>query len=107
MEFYKWQGSCENLVKNKYQIYEPNPNQSPLVIPEKDTIICVPCIAMDKQGYRLGFGGGYYDRYLSRYPSSHTIGVLYSDFIFSNIPKDPWDIKLTAVVTENGVQRYE
>ena len=53
--------------------------RSPLVDPEKVSLILVPCVACDVNGYRLGYGGGFYDRMLGsdRWANKTTIGIVF------------------------------
>ncbi|MEG0894809.1 MAG: 5-formyltetrahydrofolate cyclo-ligase [Oscillospiraceae bacterium] len=65
--------------------------------------ICIlPGLSFDKQGNRLGFGGGYYDRYLSK-NKIFTIGVCYNVNIESYLPAQPHDIKADIIITEKGI----
>jgi 5-formyltetrahydrofolate cyclo-ligase len=69
-------------------------------------IILVPAIACDDRGYRLGYGGGFYDRFLSNQMSNQirfTICVVFADFYLKTIPIQAWDIPTRAVCSENGI----
>ena len=95
------------LEKNQYNIDEP-PVVAAIVDPAEFDVVLVPLVAFDDHGHRLGMGGGYYDRYLAKLPS-HTwlIGVAFSQqHARENLPQEPWDIPLHAVVTENGVLEW-
>lgn len=67
-------------------------------------IIFIPALAADVRGYRIGYGGGYYDRFLQRL-NNRTIKVipLYSKLLLENIPTEPHDIKADFIVTENEI----
>lgn len=90
-------------VKNSYGIWEPL-EKAPLIVPSEVDLILVPAIACTPFGYRLGYGGGFYDRMLSTPPWSHklTIGVIFDFAQFPQLPTEPWDIPLTGVCTETG-----
>lgn len=68
-------------------------------------LVLVPSIAIDQYGTRLGFGGGYYDRYLATLPKSILrIGIAPAACISQPpLPRDPWDIPLHGYVTEQGI----
>lgn len=92
------------LVSGAFGIQEPHPN-SPLLEPDEIDLILVPAVACDYQGYRLGYGAGFYDRLFSSplWATKVTVGIV---FDFARVPQvsiDPWDVSLTAVCTEAGV----
>jgi 5-formyltetrahydrofolate cyclo-ligase len=68
------------------------------------TLILVPGLLYDRQGYRLGYGKGYYDRFLSA-QAGHlgAVGVVPNTLIHENIPREPWDVPLDLLVTEMGI----
>ncbi len=92
----------DKLINGKYGIKEPTPD-SPIINPHQVDLILVPCVACDYQGYRLGYGGGYYDRLLSspEWESIPTIGIVFNFGYLSQIPVDAWDKKLDRVCTES------
>ena len=102
MNFYVW-NSKTVLVKNKYNIFEPSTNQIQHITPNSKTLICVPSLAVDLKGYRLGYGGGYYDRYLKNNPSLHTLGIVFNQYVVKNLPFDPWDVRLNKACTNKGI----
>jgi 5-formyltetrahydrofolate cyclo-ligase len=66
-------------------------------------VVIVPLIAFDRHGHRLGYGAGYYDRFLSAYPHLRKIGVAFSCQEVESVPADENDVALDFIVTENGV----
>jgi len=65
--------------------------------------VCViPCLSYDSSGYRMGYGKGYYDRFLPSFDGTK-IGLCYSDFKAGNLPKGKYDVKLDVIITEKGV----
>lgn len=88
------------LITGKYGINEPHPD-APKINPNQVDLILVPCVACDYQGYRLGYGGGYYDRLLSSpdWQSIPTIGIVFDFAYLSQIPVENWDKKLDYVCT--------
>lgn len=64
-------------------------------------LIIVPCLAYDADNYRLGWGGGFYDRFLSSQAGALKVGVCFSNgFAESGLPHEPHDIRLDMVITE-------
>ena len=69
-------------------------------------LILVPALAVDIYGYRVGYGKGYYDKFLKKCHSScRTMIPIYSQLILKNIPKDDWDIPVDYIVTENDITK--
>lgn len=96
----------EDLVPGAYGILEPNPETCPaLSEPGRELIVdlaVVPGVGFDRQGYRIGFGQGYYDRLLGSQGMAGclSVGVGYHLQLLDNLPRDPWDVPLRAVVTD-------
>ena len=67
------------------------------VVPD---IVLIPLLGFDRQGSRLGQGAGYYDRALAQQSEPLRIGVAWSVQEFENLPTDPWDMPLDAILTE-------
>lgn len=63
----------------------------------------IPAVIFDRSGYRIGYGKGYYDRYLPLFKGSR-IGVCYSDFITDKVPRGKYDLAVNVLVTERGVK---
>ncbi|MBR3900894.1 MAG: 5-formyltetrahydrofolate cyclo-ligase [Ruminococcus sp.] len=99
MTFFKVK-TLDKLHIGKYGI--PEPEGSIMDIPQiTDKTVCiVPGLAFTVDGRRIGYGGGYYDRFLSKYPSIMTIAPIYEKCIAEDIPTLEHDIKVKAIVTE-------
>ena len=69
--------------------------------PRLDVII-VPMLGFDKKLHRIGYGGGYYDRLLARYPQALKIGVCFEQGRLEHLPAEPHDIPLNLIVTEKS-----
>lgn len=65
------------------------------------TLCVVPGLAFDREGYRLGYGGGYYDRFLADFPGV-TVGLCYEALRADHLPRGAFDIPVGRVVTERG-----
>lgn len=99
---YHYVTSLDQLKSGMYGIFEPTTDM-PVYKNENDHPICVlPAIVYDKRGYRLGYGKGYYDRFLSSFKGIKA-GFVYSDFIVDEIPNGRFDLRSDIVITEKGV----
>ena len=92
--------SVSDLKKGTYGIPEPSEN-APLLHDLKKAICIVPALAFDKKGKRLGYGGGYYDRFLSKF-SGASLGLAYDRFFVDELPADEYDATVDIIITEKG-----
>ena len=98
MEFRSWWPGCP-VVKGPFSL--PMPDGTPLVIPQ---IVLMPPVGFDEQGYRLGYGGGYFDRTLAALsPTPIKIGVAFELSRMVSIQPQTYDIPMDFIVTELGV----
>ncbi len=104
--WHAWQPGQE-LQTGKYGIKEPFATAT-VIDSSKADLILVPTVACDRQGYRLGYGGGFYDRLLSSAQGSTvtTIGIVFDFAYLVQLPIDPWDMKLNFVCTETKLDSY-
>lgn len=70
-------------------------------------LVLTPGVAFDQKGNRMGFGKGYYDKYLAKFPECITIGVSYGLQLAEQIPVEVTDIPLDYMVTETGMWKTE
>ena len=87
------------LRPGRYGIPEPSVGE-PLADAGAETMILVPGVAFDQTGTRLGRGGGYYDRALAAWPTATTVGLAYEFQILPRLPRDPWDVPVSALATD-------
>lgn len=87
---------------SSYNIREPKPEYSSVVDIKDLDVIIVPAVAYDKNCYRLGYGGGFYDRFLENIgPKTITIGIAFDLQIFDEIPRENHDAQLDYIITES------
>lgn len=91
----------EGFTEGPYGI--PEPSQGKPLEPGALDLLLVPGLAFDRRGRRLGYGKGYYDRFLSDVPDrTVTVGVGYAFQATQNLPEEPHDRRLSALLTEEG-----
>lgn len=98
--WHRWQPQ-NGLEKGTYGIFEPAADLPPLEAKEVDLIL-VPAVACDRAGYRLGYGGGFYDRMLAlpQWQNKPAIGIVFQSSLLTQLPVDAWDRRLDGVCTE-------
>lgn len=96
----------KDLVPGFYDIPEPGPGALRPVDPEEIDLLIVPGVAFDLQGNRLGYGGGYYDRFFERLrPGVPLVALAFELQIVTAVPVEPWDRRMDWVVTEERIIR--
>lgn len=97
--------SLDKLKKGSFSIYEPDDACPIWIHADCENAIClVPGMSFDKNGNRLGYGKGYYDRYLTGKQITK-IGVVYSEFISERLPCGRYDLAMDLIVTERKILR--
>lgn len=91
----------QKLLPGAYGIPEP-PEDAPLCIPDKRALCVVPALSFDLDGNRIGYGKGYYDRYLSTFPGV-TVGAAFASMLLKNMPTEAHDLPVDWLFTERGV----
>ena len=98
----------KRLRKNKYDIFEPSDGDE--INPIDHEIIIIPTVGVDKNGYRLGYGGGYYDRFLESVTQTSNrpllIGLIYDFQFIDDSFNELHDIKLDIVFSEQQSKKF-
>ena len=95
--------SMDQLKKDNFGILSPDPNSCSKVLPEEIDLALIPLLAFNAQGYRLGYGKGYYDRYLPQLKATcNKIGIAFSEQFSKELPVSIYDYPLDHILTENG-----
>ena len=98
LSFYTWYPGCP-MEEDAYGI--PKPKDTELIQP---TLLFVPCVGYGPGGYRLGYGGGFYDRTLAQLqPRPFTVGLGYTHGFLPDLEPEPHDVPLDAILNDNGV----
>ncbi len=84
-----------------YNIREPKPECSPAIDVKELDVVIVPAVAYDTKCFRLGYGGGFYDRFLENLKEdAKTVGIAFDLQIFDEVPKESHDAQLDYIITE-------
>lgn len=97
LQFIRWSPG-EELIVGDYGIAIPK-KQEPVSMP---VALLIPCVGFTAERYRLGYGGGFFDRTLALYPDTHKIGVAYS-CLLTSFHMEENDIPLDCIITEQGI----
>src|SRR5690606_11763919 len=98
LSFHTWYPGCP-MEEDAYGI--PKPKDTEVVHP---TLIFVPCVGYGPGGYRLGYGGGFYDRTLANWsPRPVTVGLGYDFAFLPMLRPEPHDVPLDAILCDTGV----
>lgn len=104
MRFYRL-GDMAELCEGAYRIPVPPCTADRLLTPDEHTLMLMPLLAFDEAGYRLGAGGGFYDRYLAAYPVRNT-GLCYAACRVPSLPHGAYDIPLQRCITEQTTEEF-
>ena len=97
--------SMSDLSPGSFGVLEPNPEKQPVLDDFPRSVCILPGLAFDLCGYRLGYGKGYYDRFLSRYRGKN-IGVCYNACLKPLLPHGRYDRTVNILATEKFVKRF-
>jgi len=93
----------KELEMGFYNILAPKKEFIREVSPEEIDIVLVPGLAFREDGYRIGYGGGYYDRFLSNVESVIKIGICFEMQILEDVPVDTYDVPVDLIITEERI----
>ncbi|WP_251551381.1 5-formyltetrahydrofolate cyclo-ligase [Neobacillus muris] len=85
-----------------FGLYEPREEMTNEVIADRLDLVIVPGLAFSTDGFRIGFGGGYYDRFLSRY-SGNTLSLAFNEQIMDELPAEDHDIPVQCIITPDRI----
>ncbi len=89
--------NLEQLIPSKWKIWEPDPSKSIKILPEQIDLILVPGLAFDKYNQRLGYGMGYYDRYLATM-NGKKVGIAFREQKVASLPTEEHDLPVDQIL---------
>ena len=102
MDFYFIDDIESSLTEGMFSLKEPDTLRCEKADSTVSSLCIVPALAADKSGYRLGYGGGYYDRYLSNFKGVTAV-LCYEECLCDELPRDKYDISLNMIITESKI----
>lgn len=101
MEFYRVD-TFEQLEKGRFDVPEPKADNHQAFAGEDETksVILVPGIAFSKEGYRIGYGAGFYDRYMELHKELYSVGICFADQMVDTFVPDAHDFGMNEIITE-------
>lgn len=94
--------SYDQLEVVYYNLKEPNPSHSKATDKTNIDLLIVPGLLFDRNGYRVGFGGGYYDRFLANFTNT-TVSLVSNNQLVDEVPTESFDLPVNHLISENGV----
>ncbi|EIW18390.1 MULTISPECIES: 5-formyltetrahydrofolate cyclo-ligase [Pelosinus] len=91
------------LVKGRFNLLVPDPENLTIMNPELIDLIIVPGVGFDRSGNRLGMGAGYYDRFIPQAPQAILIGAIWSSHIIESIPHKDYDMPVHFLLNEDEI----
>lgn len=103
MHFYEY-NDMDELEVVYFGLKEPKANEENFVHKNDIDLLIVPGILFDKKGYRIGFGGGFYDRFLTDFENT-TLSLVSEIQLTDEVPNESFDIPVEYIITEKGLQK--
>ncbi len=98
MHFYEIKKNTK-LIKSSFGVLEPDTQKCKRLNAFSDSLCVIPCLCADLYGHRLGYGGGFYDRFLAEYEGTKAV-LCPKELVFSGIPHEGFDIPADYVISE-------
>lgn len=98
-----WVKDFDELEPGFYDILAPKKEYERFIDSKEIDLIIVPGVAFRKDGYRVGYGGGYYDRFLSKLPNTPKIAIGFNIQVVEDLPTDNFDIPVDYIYTERNI----
>ncbi|MDK2866213.1 MAG: 5-formyltetrahydrofolate cyclo-ligase [Clostridiales bacterium] len=96
--------NLDHLTTSRFGIKEPNPDRCTLGDTSQLSIVLTPGVAFTQDGYRLGYGGGFYDRFFQKISEDvQRVGIAFEMQMVSEIPHESHDIRVHCIVTEQNI----
>ena len=93
--------SLEDTELGSFGIREPSADK-PILTDFSRALCLVPALCFDRRGHRIGYGKGYYDRFLADYNGA-SVGIAYEELLFDRLPCEPTDKAIPMIITEGGI----
>jgi 5-formyltetrahydrofolate cyclo-ligase len=95
--------NLESLEPNKHGILEPQYDEKKVLLCDETTLVIVPLLAFNDEKYRIGYGGGYYDRFMKKNKALTYVGVGFEWQKSEELPTEDFDCKLDIIVTDKNI----
>ncbi len=91
------------INQHRWGMREPDPTVCDPIDPQSLDLVLVPGCGFDLQRHRIGYGGGFYDRFLQTCPQALTVGLAFETQVVDQLPTQPWDQSMDLVLTEQRI----
>ncbi len=102
---FRYLNSWDELETVYFGLKEPKPELTKACEPKNIQLLVIPGLLFDENGYRIGFGGGYYDRFLQQY-ENQTVSLAYSIQLVEKLPVEPFDLPVETLITDKKILRF-